>query len=737
MTLHDRALQFVVDYRKINPDFVCYFRKRFAEGKERTWFLGNESYAFIGLTQLNAGNTVTKSLGIVVDAIEDDFAFKFECEYKESLAEKEISMYQKLISNLKQKGYQIDSRNEDTLHNIHFTSFQEAEEFLDKEYHNILDMVESNGFANKLISQDKFQKEYNKIKDMQSNYPKSTGGITNPYPPLNQILYGPPGTGKTYNTINKALEIIGIDQKKNKLTVDIIQSMPRKELKKIFDDYVKEGRIVFTTFHQSMTYEDFVEGIKPTDPNQNDGQVAYDIQDGIFKQICKEARTLRADKSFVKWSDTDYYKMSLGGKNRPDIHQYCIDNNIIALGWGGHEDLSELKNLSNWDDFKLSYTTKFPNLVKESSYNITAAFTFLKMKENDIVVISKGNKSIDAIGIVKGDYYFDETSQIEYSHFRKVEWVATNLDTTPERFFSRNISQQTIYQFYNESIKTEEFQELTATTESKTRKPYVLIIDEINRGNVSEIFGEMITLLEEDKRAGKEHQIATKLAYSKRDFTVPANVYIIGTMNTADRSIEALDTALRRRFSFVEMPPKAELLKIEILRKIGICKDNTINYLSNNNKNENATIVGIDLFDLIEVINYRIEVLLDRDHKIGHSYFLDVIKDKEFKEESDFLLKLKDAFKNKIIPLLQEYFYDDYAKIGMILGSGFVTSKSIDKNLFPKSFREDVGFEFDDSKIYKLETDFEKENVFLKEEFKKAIFTLLNKTDHQEKDRED
>lgn len=161
---------------------------------------------------------------------------------------------------------------------------------------------------------------------------------------------------------------------------------------------------------------------------------------------------------------------------------------------------------------------------------------------------------------------------------------------------------------------------------------YVLIIDEINRGDVSKIFGELITLIEEDKRIGKEHQMWLTLPYSKQSFGVPKNVYIIGTMNTADRSIALLDTALRRRFDFEEMMPNPELLKDKVVE-------------------------GINLQTLLEKINQRITAKYDRDHQIGHSYFMGVEK----KED------LERAYKNRILPLLNEYFYNESKTVAEIL----------------------------------------------------------------------
>ena len=175
---------------------------------------------------------------------------------------------------------------------------------------------------------------------------------------------------------------------------------------------------------------------------------------------------------------------------------------------------------------------------------------------------------------------------------------------------------------------------------------YCLFIDEINRGNVSAIFGELITLIETDKRAGNENEIAIKLPYSGMEFSVPKNLYIIGTMNTADRSVEALDSALRRRFSFIEMLPDSDVIDQQ---EVG------------------AIIEGISVRDVLDTINKRIEALLSRDYLIGHSYFLNLTSPSE----------LMEAFANKVIPLLQEYFYNDYYKLLLVLGPGFVSKVSV------------------------------------------------------------
>uniref|UniRef100_UPI00404B371A McrB family protein n=1 Tax=Gelidibacter sp. TaxID=2018083 RepID=UPI00404B371A len=191
-------------------------------------------------------------------------------------------------------------------------------------------------------------------------------------------------------------------------------------------------------------------------------------------------------------------------------------------------------------------------------------------------------------------------------------------------------------------IKDGVFKTLCLKAEVNPTIDYAIFIDEINRGNVSAIFGELITLIEGDKRIGGDNEIRVRLPYSKSEFGVPSNLYIIGTMNTADRSVEALDTALRRRFSFTEIMPNPSLLV-------------------------DKKFEGFTLADVLQTINERIEVLLDRDHTIGHSYFLQL--------ESGNINGLKSVFENCILPLLQEYFYHDYEKIALILGEGFIRVK--------------------------------------------------------------
>ena len=339
--------------------------------------------------------------------------------------------------------------------------------------------------------------------------------------PLNTILYGPPGTGKTYNSI---LYSLGIATKNEGIINRIKNNTETISDEKIneFNDLKKQGQIEFITFHQSYSYEDFVEGIRPTlatKDSEDNKDLKYTIHSGIFKKICERAR-----------NDKD--------------------------------------------------------------------------------------------------------------------------------------------------------------------KNYVLIIDEINRGNISKIFGELITLLEPSKRLGETEELKIRLAYSGEEFGVPKNLYILGTMNTADRSIALLDIALRRRFNFIEMPPRYELLK----QKIEVKNDK------------------IELQELLKAINTRIEFLLDKDHLIGHSYFINI---KTFED-------LKEIFRNSIIPLLQEYFYDDFEKIREVLNIGDNNDSFIIKKEIPQNFSDTLKTRLEKKSVYEInEKAFEEDKNYIN------IYTLKTKDNEE------
>lgn len=499
---------------------------------------------------------------------------------------------------------------------------------------------------------------------------------------MNFILYGPPGTGKTYITKNLAVQIA-----ENKSEVELAQAYPtREELNQAFKKLQKAGQIGFVTFHQSFGYEDFIEGIKPKMADGEDGettgdlgqkeQLKYEIKDGIFKIMAERADSYQSfssesgqltfDKKIVEnLENKQFFKMSLGNTANEDdqvIYDYCLQNNCIALGWGQDIDYEGVKDEK--DITKLLED----NGGAQSSYEIFAVKCFiLWMKVGDIVFISDGNLKARAIGMIDGDYYYDDNPTIYYKHFRKVKWLAKNVNIPVDQIYGKQFSQQTIYAMYTHLVKKEFFKK---TTPGIANIPnHVLIIDEINRGNISSIFGELITLIEPDKRKGGDEFLQVTLPYSKKLFSVPSNLYLIGTMNTADRSVEALDTALRRRFDFLHMQPEPALLR-------------------------NKKVGDIDLETMLVTINKRLEVLLDADHTIGHAWLMGI----------ENFEGLKTAFKDKILPLLQEFFYNDYEKIGLVLGDGFVEAKDAKNYVAFAKFNSnsDVGSSYSEKQIFTL-----------------------------------
>ena len=469
---------------------------------------------------------------------------------------------------------------------------------------------------------------------------------------LNTILYGPPGTGKTYNTIAEAVKIV--DNKFYQEFWENRERLQRRFNELLIKDWEKlEGQISFCTFHQSFSYEDFVEGIKPLKPENGDTMIKYGIEDGIFKKICRLADASNnaqqlAKENLVSLSSEEFeralfYKVSLGDSNREEdkeIYEFCINNGFISIGFG--EDI----DFSGKDEVEVEKLVKKEKLDPYTAQAVNYFKNYLKV--GNYVVISFGNNYIRALGKVTGEYEFKPDVEIRYKHFRKVEWIFKEVEIPVTEFYKKNLMQQTIYKLRNESLIPSFFVSNKNGSQIRAeQKNFVLVIDEINRGNVSAVFGELITLVESSKRTGKPEALEVVLPYSKEKFSVPENVHIIGTMNTADRSIESLDTALRRRFSFREMSPRPDLIE-----KAGKSK---------------GLVVGINLVNLLTKVNERIEKLIDKDHRIGHSYFLEVGS----KEELEL------AFQDKVIPLLEEYFFGDFGKIGLVLGSSFVERKEV------------------------------------------------------------
>ena len=473
----------------------------------------------------------------------------------------------------------------------------------------------------------------------------------------NTILYGPPGTGKTYNTVMYAVAII--ENKK----LEEIKKENYTEVIDRYNKYKEDGLIEFTTFHQSYGYEEFIEGIKPVihSDEEDETDIQYEVVPGLFKKFCDIAGKpiLRKEKCDIGINESPtIWKISLEGSGENSTRTECMKNEHIRIGYD-------------------EYGREITNLFKGAAGRHILNYFINNMSIGDIVMSCYDCNTVDAIGVVTGEYeWHDEYAQ--YKRLRKVNWIVKGIKENIIKINNGSrLSNPTVYKLRMDLSDVmeiiEKYSKNTIEVEEK-KKNHVFIIDEINRGNISKIFGELITLIEPTKRIGQTEGQKVRLPYSQKLFGVPNNVYLIGTMNTADRSIATIDTALRRRFNFKEMLPDAEVL-------------------------DGIYVEDVSIKDIFIKMNKRITVLFDREHTLGHAYFLPL-------KDAPTIETLANIFENSIIPLLQEYFYEDYEKIRMVLGDNQKDSKdkqfiTIEENDYNDLFG-DTDYDFDEMSTYKI-----------------------------------
>lgn len=530
---------------------------------------------------------------------------------------------------------------------------------------------------------NQFQRLLKELLEDRSPFPTSPG-VRAPNPtkahsmptmsPQNIILYGPPGTGKTYRTAELAVELCGE-----------VVSGDRKTLMATYDRLVKDERIAFVTFHQSYGYEQFVEGLVPVS-NSGEGEeqasAGFSLQPkaGIFKKMAQKAELSAqtgADLSqpIESLKKKRIFKMSLGrASDQGEVYEQALDEGIILLGWGGDEDWTDEKYVAYEEVLK-----RGKELDPEASGNsghISQLWALRgNMREGDLVIVSDGNSRFRAIAEVTGNYEF-QLSPDGFNHRRPVKWLKVfDRPIDVDTIFDGQFTMRSLYQLDAKRLKYESLASLLseedASSQSGTRLPHVLIIDEINRANVSKVFGELITLIEPDKRLGMPNALTVSLPYSDKSerFGVPANLHIIGTMNTADRSIALLDTALRRRFEFRELMPEPGRLGV---------------------------VDGVDLKAVLATLNDRIEYLFDRDHQIGHAFFMGC----------QTRAAIDQVMRQKVIPLLIEYFYEDWEKVRLVLGEtkddgAFVSRRALrHPGMLEGEYEDDGRFR------YQVKTDF-------------------------------
>ena len=435
----------------------------------------------------------------------------------------------------------------------------------------------------------------------------------------NIILQEAPGTGKTYRIPELVVRLCEPEFDANNAT--------RKELMSVYDRLKEEKRVMFTTFHQSMDYEDWLEGLRPVLEND---QVTYKIEPGIFKRLCTEAeRPLSAKKDVNISDEAIVWKVSLSGTGDNPVRRDCMKNGYIRIGWDGYGE----------------------NITEETDWSIhngegkTILNAFINtMKVGDIVMSCYSSRTIDAIGIVTGEYEWHDNFE-HYKRVRRVKWLIKDINEDIVKLNDdKTMTLGTVYRL--NAITLDKVKSLLDKYEAtKTlidnNKPYVIVIDEFNRGNVSKIFGELITLLEPDKRKGMRNAESVLLPYSKKEFYIPSNVFLVATMNTADRSLDTIDYAIRRRFAFITVKPQEiddDNFNSELFREVSS--------LFIGNYDEYAESGFDDTIKLLPAETLS-EEYRPEDVWIGHSYF---IMDGEY--------ALQDRLLFEIIPLLQEYIRD-------------------------------------------------------------------------------
>lgn len=439
----------------------------------------------------------------------------------------------------------------------------------------------------------------------------------------NIVLHGAPGTGKTYDIPELAVRLCDPSFMSN--------GRSREEIVKRYNQLKDDERLTFTTFHQSLDYEDWIEGLRPVVDETS--QVTYEIEDGVFKRLCEAAERSKLEGNQYGISpDADVWKVSLKRTGDNDVRKDCMEKGYIRIGWDEYgDDISDETDGSSRNEKGKQILNAYIN----------------KMKVGDIVMSCYSSKEIDAIGVITDDYRYDE-SLPAYKRIRPVHWlIKGKRENIVETNGGKEMVESTVYHL--NSISLEDVEAILEKygvfiEQEKDDKPYVMVIDELNRGNVSKVFGELITLLEADKRKGSKNEESVKLPYSKKSFHVPDNVYLIATMNTADRSLGSLDYAIRRRFAFISERPiglEDDRFNTELFEKVS--RLFVKNFDAYKASGWDATMRLLPADTLSD--EYKPE-----DVWIGHSYFL--MQDEEGVDTS------RERILYELIPLLEEYVRD-------------------------------------------------------------------------------
>ncbi|RZJ69219.1 AAA family ATPase [Flavobacterium sp.] len=603
LQLNDEILDYLLAELEKNPELKFGVRVQNNKGRleQGQWFQGDGRYSYISFYKRGDSKNKTKTIGYVFMVKPDGSVDNWiELVYPDETDPNIIAFYKSVKQLIAEKCELVITQSElDSYRNVFKLggTYLENFGFFQKEITPEIDkLIVEFGLENLFFySQEEFNKNLDKILKFRSmkNDEVSIKATKSEISQLslNQILYGPPGTGKTY------------------------------EIQQI----IKERQLGEESASDTFTLDEFVSTYTWW---QLIGLVLYNKGPLTVPQLSKDpiilAKLGQSELSHLNvrlWSSLQHHTVddcpNVNLARRIGVRIFYKEENSVWRLDAGKRFADEFALMI--EDFSRVSQAKTAKKKRFSFLTCHQSLSYEDFIEGIKPVIEKAGIEEESEGanlqyeIRKGLFYkaCEKAAQLA-GYVNLLECLKDSVEGRKAKF-SHALSNNQIF---------------------------VIFLDEINRCNVSAVFGELITLIESDKRLGAENEIAdVELPYSQSRFGVPANLHIIGTMNTADRSVEALDTALRRRFSFEEMMPKYE-------------------------KVDNIEFVGFNLGQVLKIINGRIEALLDRDHAIGHSYFIN-IKPGDTKA-------LKNAFQNCIIPLLQEYFYHDYEKIAMVLGSGFV-----------------------------------------------------------------
>lgn len=575
--LHKEIYDFLMEYHHANPDFYFFPRRtRGVRNWENGYLMGgnDDSYLTIGLYKPSDRLNQTQTISIFIDYKHNRIkSIYLLISFRDSTLQPEIPFYNELIDRLKniatvqkerENQYQLKFDNPEDWRTCLLYYFEQIrpiiEEFIFEKSKQKDFLIEELNFT------ELSQKISNSLKINDSNISFIKTNIhPMPHYPLNQILYGPPGTGKTYQTVALAYKIVHHLPLEGEIDYTMARTWYKQELAKGHDRQVE-----FITFHQNYSYEDFIAGIKPA---LNDDTLGFREHKGIFFEVCQRALTNLID-------------------SQKPIEVIKQEKGIEELFEGFKNHINEVINTSENHKLELS-----GNVYTE--YVFDDAFSYsgenwqhqLRMKFTDILKIYNNPKATN----------------------RKEAGSTPDISRTAKEHITYFFKMVNLFKEFTQNHNIQE-----NNIQPVSLKNYVLIIDEINRANISRVFGELITLLEEDKRWGNDFETEVLLPDGFTKFTVPKNLYIIGTMNTADKSIALLDIALRRRFEFIPLYPDASMVKDDYQVFF-----NTLNQIIKDKK-------GIDFC-------------------IGHAYFMPH-QGRDF----DFVKVMN----QKVIPLLTEYFYN-------------------------------------------------------------------------------